>query len=579
MNLPPPPFEFDINDATEAIPDNFRRYVNERQEIWTQSGSRDEQLLEEFQEDFEGWNVDHFKRCESVSRRHLRNYLVSNGIYMEPIARNSGGNIFDQLMSALQSTTFHEWTPEEIAFYEKRGLSINSRFNPSDSRYEGRRQPTASASAETPAPAVQSQSLAPPPALPQDVQPAASSPPFPPRPVLPQDVQNRRSAGPDAGPYGITEPSRWNDPPPPAERQSDIRRNPSTDSTKQETVQPASELSAYSYPKQKQLEALSKIYKDDADKYSGHKDSFQHKLLIFKDACRRACLDPANMDDAFSFMVIGKARDVYLDKVIGKGYNFEQMCATVRSEFETAAWKNGLLTTWTGMSLPDMFDRHPGKSRPEVFEEMVTELRRVQRGLDTTYSTDEALRMRIVNACWKVPELEHVLARPASSAESVCGEIRSVLNIRASRGGASQYYSGDPAIHGQHIAEAVDQYLSERRYNFSSYRGRGKHGGRGGNATRGRGGSSGGEGRQKTCIVCFEPNCWSTSHPEEERRKAFDRYKDRLQQKGYGTSDGEMRQYILDFEGEAGDAAVEDEIDKFIAEMDAISFDTEDPSE
>lgn len=178
-----------------------------------------------------------------------------------------------------------------------------------------------------------------------------------------------------------------------------------------------------------------------------------------------------------------------------------------------------------------------------------------------------------------MPELEHVLARPASSAEAVCGEIRSVLNIRASRGSASQYYSGDPAIHDQRIAEAVDHYLSERRYNFSSYRGRGNHGGRGGNTMRGRGGGFGGAGRQKTCIVCFESNCWSKNHTEEERRKAFDRYKARLQQKGYGTSDGEMRQYILDFEGEAGDAMVEDEIDKFIAEMDAISFDADDPSE
>lgn len=558
MNLPPLPFQFDINDATEATPANFRRYMSERQEIWTQSGSRDEQLLEEFQEDFEGWNVDHFKRCEAVSRRHLRNYLVSNGIYMEPIARNSGSNISEQLMTAIESTIFHRWTPQEIAFYEERGMSINSRFNPSDSRYKGR-QPTASTPAGTPAPTMQ-------------------APSFPPPPVLPQDVQHRRSAGPDAGSYGGTKPSRWNDPPPPVERQTNTHMTPATDTTREETLQPASTLPTHAYPKQKQLEALSKIYKDDADKYSGHKDSFQHKLLIFKDACRRACLDPLNMEDAFSFLVIGKARDVYLDKVVGKDYNFEQMCAIVRSEFETAAWKNGLLTTWTGMSLPAMFDRYPDKSRPEVFEDMVSELRRVQRGLDTTYSTDETLRLRIINACWLVPELEQVLARPAVSAESVCGEIRSVLNIRASRASSSQYYSGDSATQGQHIAEAIDQYLSERRYNFSSYKGRGNRGGRGGNAARGRGGSSGGEGRQKMCIVCFDTNCWSTNHTEEERRKAFDRYKGRLQQKGYGTSDGEMRQYIIDFEGEAGDAAVGDEIDKFISEMDAISFDTDDPS-
>lgn len=233
-------------------------------------------------------------------------------------------------------------------------------------------------------------------------------------------------------------------------------------------MQPASTLSSSTYPKQEQLEALSKIYKDDADKYSGHKDSFQHKLLIFKDVCCRACLDPLNMEDVFSFLVIGKARDVYLDKVVGKDYNFEQICAIVQSEFETAAWKNGLLTTWTGMSLPAMFDRYPGKSRPEVFEKMVSELRRVQRGLDITYNTDEALRLRIINACWLVPELEQVLARPAASAESVCGEIRSVLNIRASRSSSSQYYSSDSATQGQHIMEAIDQYLSERRYNFSS---------------------------------------------------------------------------------------------------------------
>lgn len=503
--------------------------------------------------------MDHFKKCEPVSRRQFRNYLLSNGVYMEPIAWGSGGNIPEQLMTAIQRPIFHEWTLEEIAFYEERGRPINSRFNPSDSRYRGR-QPTAPTPAAAPIPAMRAQS-------------------FPPPPELPQDVQDRRSTGPDASFYGGTSLPRWNDPPLPAERQSDIRMTPATDSVREGTAQPASTLPSHAYPRQKQLEVLSKIYKDDADKYSGHKDSFQHKLLIFKDACRRACLDPINMEDAFSFLVVGKARDVYLDKVVGKGYNFEQMCAIVRSEFETAAWKNGLLTTWTGMSLPAMFDRYPDKSRPEVFEEMVSELRRVQRGLDTTYSTDEALRLRIINACWLVPELEQVLARPAASAESVCGEIRSVLNIRASRASSSQHYSGDSATQGQYIAEAIHQYLSERRYNFSSYRGRVNRGGRRGNAARGRGGSSGGGGRQKMCIVCFDTNCWSTNHTEEERRKAFDRYKGRLQQNGYGTSDGEMRQYIIDFEGESGDAAVDDEIDKFIAEMDAISFDTDDPSE
>lgn len=47
------------------------------------------------------------------------------------------------------------------------------------------------------------------------------------------------------------------------------------------------------------------------------------------------------------------------------------------------------------------FDSDCGKSRTEIFEEMVSQVRHLQRGLVEVPHT-EVLRMRIINACWNV---------------------------------------------------------------------------------------------------------------------------------------------------------------------------------
>lgn len=91
----------------------------------------------------------------------------------------------------------------------------------------------------------------------------------------------------------------------------------------------------------------------------------------------------------------------------------------MKSYFKTPAWKNDRQTIFNTLMFDIVLKNHPEKSMTENFNDMETELRRVQRGMDPPYSGDLALLNRIVNACFRVRELRNVLFRPADTAEAV----------------------------------------------------------------------------------------------------------------------------------------------------------------
>ena len=88
------------------------------------NGLNDEQLWEQFYEDFEDWNNDLFKLGDKTIWTTLRNYMRDNGI-------NVGGAryISDQLADVLNKDRYMEWPKEEITKQLKSGQIFNSYQN------------------------------------------------------------------------------------------------------------------------------------------------------------------------------------------------------------------------------------------------------------------------------------------------------------------------------------------------------------------------------------------------------------------------------------------------------------------
>jgi hypothetical protein len=118
---------------------------------------------------------------------------------------------------------------------------------------------------------------------------------------------------------------------------------------------------------------LVKAYEDD-QKYSGAMDSFDLKLIIFHDLCRKTGVPYDSYSDAFSTMLKGKARTYYYEKVINKGLSFENMCQIIKAHFETEERKQAMISKWNSVSLPDIMKRNEDKSTAECLELLLDQL-------------------------------------------------------------------------------------------------------------------------------------------------------------------------------------------------------------
>jgi len=94
----------------------------------------------------------------------------------------------------------------------------------------------------------------------------------------------------------------------------------------------------------KEAATIAKIYTDD-QKYDGVSDSFNFKLTIFYDICKRAGLPPKGYITAFPTMLKGLAQDHYYNSSLLTRL-FTEACNYMRYFFKGLEyyWRN--LTKW-----------------------------------------------------------------------------------------------------------------------------------------------------------------------------------------------------------------------------------------
>ena len=335
---------------------------------------------------------------------------------------------------------------------------------------------------------------------------------------------------------------------------------------------------------------MSKLYTEDM-KFSGELfDVLNSKLVIFYDTCRKVGIGPGQYHDAYSLMLRGRASNFYYDHLASKGLTFAEMETRTRSFFETEETSQEYLQLWRQTTLPGIISKYPSKPRSECLQMLFDTLQKVQRGLSAPYQTDRSIRDQVLSACRYVPECNLALYQPADTYEAVCAQLRNSIGTAMRSQEAQQFsaylaqnvhqndFNDDPTA--QFIDSNPSQYLTDRKYannrrGYSRRRGRSGFRGRGGFRDPSRKRGPGQDTRIKKCYVCGIEGCWSTKHSQEERSKAYTRFRNSAKDYNSYSLDLEGYQCFLTcYEGVDGIAEPEfDDAEQLLADMHMDDYD------
>lgn len=515
-------------DPEESKPADMAAYIRHCISKWMDWKVCDSDLWGAFRDDFEGWDMTHFKKIKN-NIRPLRDYLRSHGVWAQD---NEKITISQSLADVLQKESPTQWTEWEI----KKGLQRDG-FNSRDIDYLiktdfGRRD----ALAPSYIPPTQTQPPVPAPFLAPPSQPSLQPPARP----APQLSTRQATSLPDHPSRQIFE----------AEIKS------------ADDFQPL--MAAQSYGRQ--LANLTKMYTDES-RYSGEEDNFDFKLTMFRDLCDRADVPNDAMAKAFPTMLRGLALDYYYSNLsASKHLPFDDVCNAVRDYFEGAEYRRSTLTKWNSLTLKSVMEKNKDKSMEECLQLLLKDLRHLQHGLDSGLRDERFIHNKLLNACRELPACQYACFKPADTMAGLINDLRSsIVTYKESHPEDSQAFFTDRRYYKQQHSRpslSLNSRLLSNSRPSSNVRPPPN--------TRPQ---SGYQSRQnKSCFVCQKGGCWSSRHTQEEREEAKRRYKDQMAKRFDNRSD----QYIADIEGHESEHDDDTDKDNDLEEsMEALILDTE----
>ena len=108
---------------------------------------------------------------------------------------------------------------------------------------------------------------------------------------------------------------------------------------------------------------VAKIYTDE-QKYDGTNGSFDHKLTIFLDICKRADVPEEALMRAFPTMLKGLALDRYYNALLSQR-TYQEAYNNIRGFFKGPGYYRRNLDQWNAISLALITAKNPEKSSYE----------------------------------------------------------------------------------------------------------------------------------------------------------------------------------------------------------------------
>jgi hypothetical protein len=109
----------------------------------------------------------------------------------------------------------------------------------------------------------------------------------------------------------------------------------------------------------KEAATVAKMY-TDSQKYDGVSESFDFKLTIFEDICRRAGLQLDDYITAFPTMLKGLAQDYYYNRGLS-ARTYAEACTYIRNFFKGPEFYRKNLAEWNATTLQGIIDANTDK--------------------------------------------------------------------------------------------------------------------------------------------------------------------------------------------------------------------------
>ncbi|KAM4062780.1 hypothetical protein HRG_007600 [Hirsutella rhossiliensis] len=264
--------------------------------------------------------------------------------------------------------------------------------------------------------------------------------------------------------------------------------------------------------------------------YSGDAyDILDDKIRYFLDACLTASIKPSQFHALLSNILTKRAKNFFVHQV-SRDSTFAEMYQKMKQHFDTEVNRQQYHTDWTSINFTQLRKESPEKPLCEILQALLDKLQLCQRALGNSYGGEDQLISTTIRACRGVPELEFALFVPAKTFEGLSSQLRSSLTT------VSQRQPGQPS---QYLQDQ-DQFFTDRRYQHPADK-RKKW--------------------TKRCYVCGKEGCFSTKHPDDERKRAKERY---LRERGFHGQKSSSRPFttfLADYEGDPDEDQTSDSAD------------------
>jgi hypothetical protein len=150
-------------------------------------------------------------------------------------------------------------------------------------------------------------------------------------------------------------------------------------STLQQPLDPGGGTALYS----KEAAMVTKMY-TDSQKYNRVSDSFDFKLAIFEDICRRAGLQPDSYMIVFPTMLKGLVQDHYYNHTLS-ARTYSEACTYIQNFFERPEFYRKNLAEWNTTTLQGIINTNTDKPVYQCLQLLIDKLCKQQHRLNPEF--------------------------------------------------------------------------------------------------------------------------------------------------------------------------------------------------
>jgi hypothetical protein len=175
----------------------------------------------------------------------------------------------------------------------------------------------------------------------------------------------------------------------------------------------------------KEAAIVAKMY-TDSQKYNRVSKSFDFKLAIFEDICRRAGLQPDNYMIAFSTMLKGLVQDHYYNCSLS-AKTYTEACTHIQNFFKGPEFYRKNLAEWNTITLQSIIDMNIDKPVYQCLQLLIDKLCRQQHGINSEFQTSLFLTNKLVMACQGVPACRIAVSNLGEDLSQLINKLQSSI--------------------------------------------------------------------------------------------------------------------------------------------------------